>query len=194
MIAAIGTGGIPRPNRRLVSNTPRLHLRSLPSFGKSVNLVWKNPASAPPTRVSWTAEGILLETAGSSVRVALREWKMPFGRGGDHGIRIRMVCPRCGAFRDALHWAGEWGCRSADCLSISHASRHQQRWCPAIRRRAKLLRKLARCSPRGLKARVLRAQIAREQKAMIANLKRANRDLLRRSQRHARSRRVGPEQ
>ena len=37
-------------------------------------------ASAPLTRVSGTAKGILIGTGGSSVRVGLREWPMPLGR------------------------------------------------------------------------------------------------------------------
>jgi hypothetical protein len=116
---------------------------------------------------------------------------MPFGR----GTRERFVCPRCGAFRDALHWAsGEWGCRGKDCLDLEHACRHQQRWCPAVRRRAKLLRKLARVSPRGLKARLLRAQIAQQEAAMLANMKRANRDLTKRVKRHGGRRRAGSDQ
>lgn len=194
MVAALGTGGIPRPNRHLISDTPRLPLRALPKFGKSVDLAWQNPANAPLTRVSRTAEGILIETGGATVHVALREWKMSIGRGGDHGIRIRMVCPRCGTFRDVLHWRGEWGCRGKDCLDLDYASRHEQRWCPAIRRRAKLLRKLARCAPRGLKARLLRAQIAREQAAMLANLRKTNRDLTKRSRRYGRQRRADSSQ
>jgi hypothetical protein len=142
-------------------------------------------AGALFARVSRTAAGIPIETDGISVRVELRSWPMPRGRGGLHGTRIRMICPRCGSSRDVLHWVdGEWGCRGKDCLDLEHACRHQQRWCPAIRRRANLLCKLARVSPRGLKARLLREQIARGQAAMLANLKRANRDLSRRSQRH----------
>ena len=117
---------------------------------------------APLTRLSRTRQGLVIETAGSSVIVGLREWPMPVANGRLHGTRIRMICPSCGALRDALHWVGgEWGCRGKNCLDLGHACRHQQRWCPAIRRRAKLLRKLARVSPRGLKARLLREQIAR---------------------------------
>jgi len=168
----------------LVSHAPRLPLRSLPEFDKSVTLAWQTPVGALVTRVSVTAAGVVLETGGTSVHVTLREWKMTIGRGGDHGIRIRMVCPKCGTFRDVLHWRGEWGCRGKDCLDLEHSCRHELRWCPAVRRRAKLLRKLARYSPRGLKARVLRAQIARQEAAMLANMKRANRDLTKRVKRH----------
>src|SRR5262249_24605950 len=78
-------------------------------------------ASAPLTRVSRTGAGIVIETGGTSVTVALRHWPMPIGRGGDHGTRERMVCPRCGAFRDILHWRGEWGCRGKDCLDLAHS-------------------------------------------------------------------------
>src|SRR5262249_4245549 len=128
MVAAIGTGGIPRPNRRLLSQAPRLPTKALPAFSKSITLRWENPADAPLTTVSLTGEGVLIETAGSAVvRVGLRQWPMPLGR----GVRSRFVCPRCGSFRDALHWVGEWGCRGNDCLNLEHPCRHQQRWCPA---------------------------------------------------------------
>ena len=190
MVAAIGTGGIPRPNRRLLSHAPRLPLRSLPAFDKTVTLTWENPAGAPLTRVSRTAEGVVIETGGTSVRVGLREWPMPLG----HGTRERFACPRCDASRDSLHWVGgEWGCRG--CFDLGYPSRHEQRWCPAIRRRAKLLRKLARCSLRSLRGRWLREQIECQERAMLANLKRANSDLTKRSRRHARRhRRVDPGQ
>jgi hypothetical protein len=69
-------------------------------------------------------------------------------------------------------------------LNLAFGSRHQQRWCPAIRRRARLLHKLTKYSPRGLKARLLRAQIAQQEAAMLANMKRANRDLTKRMNRH----------
>ena len=188
MSAALGSGLIAHPNRRLTNNTPRLRLRDLPAFGKTVTPTWQTPAGAPLTRVTRTAEGIVIEAGGTSLLVELRQWKMPIGRGGDHGTRARMVCPQCGTFRDALHWDGQWGCRGKDCLDLEHACRHQQRWCPAIRRRARLLHKLARCSPRGLKARRLRAQIAQQEAAMLTNMKRATRDLTRRIKRHGRER------
>ena len=99
------------------------------------------------------------------------------------------MCPRCDASRDVLYWVdGEWGCRG--CFDLGYACRHEQRWCPAIRRRAKLLRKLARCSPRGLKARLLRAQIVEQERAMLANLRRANRDLTKRMKRYGGRRRA----
>jgi len=89
----------------------------------------------------------VIETAGTSVRVATREWLMPKMGRRRSGVTVRelMVCPECNASRDALYWVdGKWCCRGQGCGNLSHASRHQQRWCPAIRRRAKLLRKLAR--------------------------------------------------
>jgi len=183
MVAALGSGGSTAPKRPLTSHAPRLRLRDLPAFDKTVTLAWQNPASALFARVSRTGEGLVIETAGITVRVGLRHWRMPIGRGGDHGTRERMVCPRCGSFRDTLYWLGEWGCRGKDCLDLEHACRHELRWCPAIRRRAKLLHKLARCAPTGLKARRLRAQIAHQKAAMLANLKRANRDLTKRRRR-----------
>jgi hypothetical protein len=193
MVAAFGTGKISF-HRPLVSETPRLTLRSLPGFGKFIDLRWQGAAAASLTRVSRTGAEILLETAGTLTRVGLREWPMPRQRGRDHGIRERFACPRCDASRDALHWLAEvgWGCRG--CLGLDFACRHQQRWCPAIRRRARLLRKLARCSPKGLKARRLRGQIAHQEAAMLANLKRANRDLTKRRRRHVRHGRVDPSQ
>jgi hypothetical protein len=132
-------------------------------------------------------------TAGSPVvRVGLREWPMPVVRGKERGIKERMVCPRCDASRDDLYWVdGEWGCRG--CFDLGYACRHQQRYCPAIARRARLLRKLARVSPRGLRARRLRVQIAHQQAAMLASVKRANRDLSKRSRRHAQHGRANPE-
>ena len=186
MVAAIGTGGIPRPNRRLLSHAPRLPIKALPAFSKSVDPGWQIPASAPLTRVFRTAEGVVIETGGTAVLVTMRSWPMPLGR----GMRERFVCPKCGTFRDVLHWRGEWGCRGKDCLDLEHASRHDLRWCPAVRRRARLLRKLARVSPRGLKARLLQAQIAHQEAAMLANLRRANRDLTKRIKRHGGRRRA----
>src|SRR5262249_21846659 len=194
MLAALGSGGSTAPKHRLVSDAPRLRLRDLPAFDKTVTLTWQTPAGALVTRVSVTAAGVVLVTGGTSVRVGLREWRMPIGRGGDHGTRRRFVCARCGSFRDALHWVADvgWGCRGKDCLDLEHNGRHEQRWCPAIRRRARLLRKLARCAPKGLKARRLRAQIVREQAAMLSNLRRANRDLTKRMNRHDGRRRANP--
>jgi hypothetical protein len=92
-----------------------------------------------------------------------------------------MVCPKCGTVRDALHWTGEWGCRGKDCLDLAFASRHRQRYCPAIARRVRLRRKLIRTTPGSLQARVLREQIKRESKAMLVYLERVNRDLSKRS-------------
>ena len=190
MVAALGTGKIPF-HRPVVSDAPRLSLRSLPAFGKSVTLTWQTPANAPLTKVSRTGEGILIETGGTTVRVGMRSWPMPLpGRGGGGGERERFACPKCNASRDVLHWVGEWGCRGKECLNLEPACRHQQRYCPAIRRRARLLRKLARCSPRGLKARLLRAQIMQQEAVMLANLKRANRDLTKRVNRHDGQRRA----
>jgi hypothetical protein len=116
---------------------------------------------------------------------------MPTVRGRRRGIRTRMICPRCEASRDALHWfGGEWGCRG--CLDLAYACRHRQRYCPSIARRERLRRKLIRTPPRSLQARQLREQIRREGKAMLAHLERVNRDLERR-QRHARSGRASAE-
>src|SRR5262249_1427703 len=59
MVAAIGTGGIPRPNRRLLSHAARLPIKALPAFTKSVDLGWQNPAGVPLTRVTRSAQGSL---------------------------------------------------------------------------------------------------------------------------------------
>jgi len=164
MVAALGSGVTPtRPDRRLVSDAPRLPLRSLPAFSKTITLTWQGVANALLARITRSAEGILIETAGTTVSVGLREWPMPFGRRRSRAaVRERMSCPRCDGSCDILFWVGEWGCRS--CLGLDYPCRHRQRWCPAIARRARLLHKLARYSPRGLKARLLRAQIAHEQR------------------------------
>jgi hypothetical protein len=90
-----------------------------------------------------------------------------------------------------LHWIGEWGCRG--CFDLAYACRHRQRYCPSIARRARLRRKLARLSSRSLKARALRKMIAREERAMLAHLEKVSRDLVKRSQRHARHGRANPE-
>jgi hypothetical protein len=190
-----GNGKPQEPNRRLVSDAPRLPVRAIPKIGRSVDLTWpQNPAHALRTRVTRTSAGeILIETGSTSVEVALREWPMPTVRWRQRGIRMRMICPRCEASRDALHWVGEWGCRGKDCLNLSFASRHRQRYCPAIARRARLRRKLIRTRPGSLRARALRKMIAREQRVMLAHLEKVNRDLGKRSRRHARRRRANPE-
>src|SRR5262249_48496802 len=51
MVAAIGTGGIPRPNRRLVGVAPRLSVRWVPKVG-SVALGWENHANALHARLT----------------------------------------------------------------------------------------------------------------------------------------------
>jgi len=193
MIAAIGTGHLPLP-RQLASDTPRLTLQSIPRFGKGVDLTWQTPAHALHVKLTRTAAGLELETNGAMVLVRLQSWPMPRGRGGLHGARLRMVCPGCGSLRDVLYWVGEWGCRGKDCLNVSYDCWHRQRWCRAIARRARLLHKLARCSPKSLRGRWLRAQIGREERAMIANLKRANRDLQKRSRRYGRRGRASSSQ
>jgi hypothetical protein len=185
-----GSGKTPYPNRRLTSDTPRLPVKAIPRFG-TVTLKWNTPANALLARVTRTGAGLVIETAGTEVEVVLREWPMPVVRGRQRGIRTRMVCPRCDASRDALHWVDGWGCRT--CLDLAYASRHRQRYCPAIARRARLRRKLVRTRPRSLQARRLREQIKREGRAMLLHLERVNRDISKRSRRHARHRRANPE-
>src|SRR5215831_11977664 len=71
-------------------------------------------ASALSTKLTRTADGVVIETAGTEVEVVLREWPMPTVRGRQRGIRMRMICPYCEASRDALHWIdGAWCCRGA---------------------------------------------------------------------------------
>ena len=183
-----GPIALPRP---FTSDAPRLALRDLPRLGQSIHLAWQVPHALHAT-VTRAAAGLTIETDGSVTEVELRSWPMPATLGCLRGIRWRMVCPLCGASRDALHWHGEWGCRGKGCLNLAFPVRHSLRWCTAIRRRARLLRKLARVSPRSLRARAIRAQIAREEAAMAANLRRTNRDLAKRRQRYGRSGRADP--
>jgi len=187
MVGAIGTGSGKVPAQRgLTSDAPRLPVRAIPKIGRTVTLTWpQNHASASPTRLTRSGEGIVvITTAGVEVEIALREWPMPTVRGRQRGIRTRMICPRCEASRDALHWIGEWGCRG--CFEISYPCRHRQRYCPSLARRERLCRKLIRTPPRSLKARMLRKMIAREGRAVLAHLETVNCDLAKRSQRHAR--------
>jgi hypothetical protein len=137
---------------------------------------------------------IVISTGGVEVEVILREWPMPTVRGRQRGIRWRFACPLCSASRDAIHFVdGVWCCRGSSCGNLSHASRHRQRYCPAIARRERLRRKLIRTRPGSLKARMLRKMIAHEQRAMLAHLQRVNRDLTKRSRRDARHGRANSE-
>jgi hypothetical protein len=183
-MACFGTGGTNARNRRLVGDSPRLPVRAIPKWG-TVTLEWpQNTARALHAKVTRSAaDRIVISTAGVEVEVALREWPMPTVRGRQRGIRTRMVCPRCEASRDALHWIGEWGCRG--CFQISYPCRHRERFCPAIARRARLLRKLIRVRPGSLKAQALREKIAQQESAMLASVKRTNGDLVKRRQRYA---------
>ena len=192
-MGGLGTGKPQRPNRRLVGDAPRLPVRAIPKWG-TVTLDWPQGVAQPlHARVTRTAGGLVVETAGELVEVALREWPMPSPRGRQRGIRRRMICPRCESVRDAVHWSGsEWGCRG--CLDLSYPCRHRQRYCPAIARRERLRRKLIRTTPGSLKARALREQIKREERAMIAHMERVNRDLAKRRQRDARHNRASSEQ
>jgi hypothetical protein len=129
----------------------------------------------------------VISTGSTSTEVAPREWPMPSPRGRQRGIRTRMICPRCEAVRDALHFVdGEWCCRGKNCGNLAHASRHRQRYCPAIARRERLRRKLIRARRGSLKAKALRKMIAREERAVLAHIQRVNRDLTKRSERDAR--------
>jgi len=133
---------------------------------------------------------VISMAGGTEVEVELREWPMPVVKGRQRGTRWRFICMRCGASRDALHFVdGEWGCRGKNCLDplgLGHACRHRQRYCPAIARRARLLRKLVRVRPGSLKAQAIREKIAQQEAAMLVHVQRVNHDLKKRRQRHAR--------
>jgi hypothetical protein len=194
MVGTLGSGQTTARTRRLVGDSPRLPARMIPKFG-TVTLTWpQNLAHALHARLTRTGDGVMIETGGTEIEVRLQEWPMPTVRWRQRGIRTRMICPHCEASRDALHWiAGEWRCRGFGCGNLSYASRHRQRYCPAIARRERLRRKLVRTTPGSLQARRLREQIKREGKAMLAHLERVNRDLAKRRQRHARSGRASAE-
>jgi len=164
-----GYGYPQKPNRRLVGDLARLPAKAIPKWG-TVTLSWPGKhADASLVRASPTR--LVISMAGAAIEVELKEWPMPSPRQRQRGVRTRMVCPRCAASRDALHYLpGEgWGCRGAGCLDLAYASRHRQRYCPAIRRRAKLLRKLVRARPGSLKAQALREKIAQQESAMLAS-------------------------
>lgn len=194
-MTCFGNGGnIPAQNHRLVSDCIRLPIRSVPKIGRTVTLRWaENLARAVLTRASPAV--VVISTNGIEVEVELREWPMPSPRGRQRGIRWRFVCCRCGEIRDALHWLpGEgWGCRGKNCHNLAFASRHQMRYCTAIARRERLRRKLIRTPPRSLKAKALREQIKREERAMLAHLQKVNGDLAKRSERDARHGRADAE-
>jgi hypothetical protein len=183
MVGTIGSGETNARTRRLVGEHARLPARAIPRFG-TVTLTWpENIASASLARPSPTLA--VISTGSTSTEVILKEWAMPVVRGRQRGIRTRFVCPRCGTCRDALHWSGsEWGCRG--CFDLAYASRHRQRYCPAIARRARFLRKLARVPSGSLKARMLREMIAHQEAIMLASMKRVNRDLTKRRRRYVR--------
>jgi hypothetical protein len=192
-MGALGTGINSHPTRRLTVDLPSLRLRSLPRLGQTVTLRWQGAARPLLARLTRTPAEVVIELGGTSTQVLLRSWLIPSGSRRDTREYVieRMVCPRCDASRNILHWDAEagWGCRG--CYDLDFPCRHQLRWCPAIRRRQRLLRKLVRVSPRGRKARIIRAQIAQQEAAMIANLRRANRDLERRRKNGQRRRRDG---
>jgi len=192
-----GNGGTNARNHRLTSDAVRLPVRAIPKRG-TVTLTWpQNLAHALHARVTRSAaDAVVISTAGVETEVVLREWPMPTVRWRQRGIRWRFACPRCEASRDALHWLPEvgWCCRGSGCGNLAYACRHRQRYCPAIARRARLQRKLARVSSRSLKARWLREQIKREERAMIEHLEYVNNALDKRSERRARhGRRANPE-
>src|SRR5262249_58149908 len=109
-------------------------------FDGTVTLTWlENLAHALHARVTRTGQGIVIETEGTEVEVVLQEWPMPTVRGRQRGRRTRMICPRCEASRDALHWLPEagWGGRGASGLDLAIASPHRHRYCPPHARRAR---------------------------------------------------------
>lgn len=186
-MGGLGTGTHCHPTRRLTADLPRLSLHVLPRVGQSVTLRWTGAAQPLFAKVTRTSEGLVIEMDGTSTQVLLRSWPIPAGNRRDTREYVieRMVCPRCDTARNILHWDAEagWACRGRECLNLDFPCRHSLRWCPAIRRRQKLLRRLARVSPRGRKARIIREQIAQQEQAMLASMKRANRDLTKRRRR-----------
>jgi len=187
MVAAFGSGSVASRKGRFTVDLPRLTLRSLPRLGETVTLTWTGAAHALSAKVTRSAEGLTIEMGGKTEQVLLRSWPIPAGRrrSSREYMLDRMVCPRCDAARNILHWDAEsgWGCRGRDCLNLDFPCRYLLRWCPSVRRRRRLLRQLTRVSPRGLKARLLREQIAREAAMMLASMKRANSDLTKRRRR-----------
>ena len=115
----------------LCSTKPRrwIALLGCPMIAKQCfQLVAYSLSAADDSQGRLTRQGLVIETAGSSVIVGLREWPMPVANGRLHGTRIRMICPSCGALRDALHLG--WGrvglprqklSGSGACLSASAA-------------------------------------------------------------------------
>ena len=178
-------GRPPKPNRRLTRDAVRLPISVIPKWGV-MTVEWpQNLARAVLTRASPTLA--VISMGGVETEIELRSWAMPTVKFRQRGIRTRMVCPRCGASRDALHWIdGAWGCRGLACGNLAYACRHRQRYCTAIARRARLLRKLVRVPPRSLQARLLREQIAQQESLMLAHLQRVNRDVTKRRQRYGR--------
>jgi hypothetical protein len=193
MVAAIGSGVIPPQTRRLVSDCPRLPVRLLPEIGRTVVLSWPGVADASLTRPS--PSRAVISMAGVETEITLCEGPMPVVKGRQRGLRWRMICPHCASVRDALHFVdGAWCCRGSACGNLSYACRHQMRYCPSVARGVRLRRALIRTRPGSLRARMLREQIRREGKAMVAHLERVNSALDKRSKRHARhGRRTSPE-
>jgi hypothetical protein len=189
-MACFGTGGTNARNRRLTSDGLRLPSHAIPRIGRTVTLTWpQNHASASLTRVSPTLA--VISTGGVEVEIVLRQWPMPVVRGRQRGIRTRFACPRCEASRDALHFVdGSWCCRGASCGNLAFASRHRQRYCTSIARRERLRRALIRATPGSLRARELREKIKREERMVVAHMRRVSDDLTKRSERDGRHRRA----
>ena len=163
-------------------------------FGLIAALVWfEFGADASLTRPS--PSRAVISMAGVETEITLCEGPMPVVKGRQRGLRWRMICPHCASVRDALHFVdGAWCCRGSACGNLSYACRHQMRYCPSVARRVRLRRALIRTRPGSLRAWMLREQIRREGKAMVAHLERVHSALDKRSKRHARhGRRTSPE-
>src|SRR5262249_19535408 len=150
-------------------------------------------ASASLRRVSPAA--VVVETAGVAVELELQQWPMPTVRGRQRGTRWRFICGRCGASRDALHWHPElgWGCPCKTCITaggVGYPGWHRMRYCKSLPRRERLRRKLIRAIPGSLRARELREKIKREERTMVAHMRRVSDDLTKRSERNGRHRRA----
>jgi hypothetical protein len=144
----------------LIENLPRLEhsiLRRTGALlpGKATRWSW-NPTHGPSIKVTG-AEGAF--TIDDAVRVVLR------GR--------FMVCPTCGQLCRYLLLRRGWKCRC--CSGADYAVRHTWRTNPAVHRRRKLLRALAREPVLSLKASAMRYQLARIDQAILMMLRDAYR-------------------
>ena len=84
-----------------------------------------------------------------------------------------LVCPSCERLCQYLLRREGWHCRC--CSGCDYAVRHTWRTSPAVHRRRKLLRALAREPVLSLKASAIRYQLARIDRAILTRLRDAHR-------------------